>query len=53
MYALKGLVLPQARHSDKIALASSRRVCYTLAAAPVLVAHVVVIAGKNKKFQQP
>ncbi len=35
-HALKGLALPRASHSGEIALSGSRRLCSTLAAAPVL-----------------
>ena len=47
MHALKGLALPRASHSGKIALAGSRRLLATLGAAPVLFAHAVVAVGKN------
>ena len=40
--AQKGLALPRASHSGEIALAGSRRLRSTLAAAPVLFAHAVV-----------
>ena len=40
---LKGLALPCASHSDKIALSGSRHLRSTLAgAAPVLLAHAIV-----------
>jgi hypothetical protein len=38
--ALKGLALPRASHSSEIALAGSCRLRSTLAAAPVLFAHI-------------
>ena len=43
-YARKGLVLPRASHSGEIALAGSRRLRSTHAAAPALFAHAVVTA---------
>ncbi len=42
-HALKGLALPGASHSSEIALASSRHLCSTLAAVPVLFGHAVVL----------
>ncbi len=42
VHVLNGLVLPRASHSGEIALAGSRRLRSTLAAAPVLFAHAVV-----------
>ena len=45
-HARKGLVLPRASHSGEIALAGSRRLRSTLAAAPVLFAQAVVIVAK-------
>ena len=45
---LKELALPRAFHSGEIALAGSRRLHSTLAAAPVLFAHAVVTEIKNK-----
>ena len=38
-HVLKGLALLRASHSSEIALAGSRRLCSTLAAAPVAFAH--------------
>ena len=52
-YALKGPALPRASHSDEIALAGSRRLRFTLAAAPVLFAHADVATAKNKSFLHP
>jgi hypothetical protein len=47
--AQKGLALPRASHPGEIALAGSRRLHSTLAAAPVLFAHdAVTVAEKNK-----
>ncbi len=51
--ALKGLALPRASSSSESALAGSRRLRSTLAAAPVLFAHAVVTARKNKQFLNP
>jgi hypothetical protein len=48
VHMLKGLALPRACHSGEIALAGSRRLHSTLAAAPVLFAHAVVTEIKNK-----
>ena len=48
VHTVKGLALPRASHSDEIALAGSRRLRSTLAAAPVLLAHAVVTEIKNK-----
>jgi hypothetical protein len=48
VHTLKGLVLPRACHSGEIALAGSRRLHDTLAAAPVLFAHAGVTEIKNK-----
>ena len=48
MHTLKGLALPRACHSGEIALAGSRHLRSTLAAAPVLFAHAVVPEIKNK-----
>ncbi len=42
MHVLKELSLPRASHSGEIALADSRRLRSTLAAAPVLFAHAIV-----------
>ncbi len=42
VHTLKGLALPRASHSGKIALSGSRRLRSTLAAVPVLFAHDVV-----------
>jgi hypothetical protein len=47
VHTLKGLALPRACHSGEIALASSRRLRSTFAAAPVLFAHAVVTEIKN------
>ncbi len=47
-HTLIGLALPRACHSSEIALAGSRRLHSTLAAAPVLFAHAVVTEIKNK-----
>jgi hypothetical protein len=46
MHALNGLALLCACHSSEIALAGSRRLRSTLAAAPVLLAHAVITATK-------
>ncbi len=46
--AKKGLALPCASHSGEIALAGSRRLRSTLAAAPVRFARAVVAVAKNK-----
>ena len=48
VHTLKGLALPRACHFGEIALAGSRRLHSTLAAAPVLFAHAVVTEIKNK-----
>ena len=53
MRALKGLVPPRASHSDAIALAGSRRLRSTLAAAPVLFAHAVVTEIKIGRIISP
>ncbi len=45
------LALPRVSHSGEIALAGSRRLRFTLAAAPVLVEHAAVTETKNKSFQ--
>ena len=50
---LKGLALLRASHSGKIALAGSRRLRFTLAAAPVLFAHAVVTVAKNRTSTTP
>jgi hypothetical protein len=42
MHLRKGLALPRVGHSGEIALAGSRRLHFTHAAAPVLFAHAVV-----------
>ncbi len=47
-HTLKGLALPRACHFGEIALAGSRRLRSTLAAAPILFAHAVVTEIKNK-----
>ncbi len=47
MRALKGLALLRASHSSEIALAGSRRLRYTLAAAPAFFAHTVVTVAKT------
>ena len=46
----KGLGLPRASHYSEIALAGSRRLRYTLAAAPVLFVHVVATEIKIGKI---
>ena len=46
--ARKGLALHRASHSSEIALAGSRRLRSTLAAALVLLAHDIVTVAKNK-----
>ena len=46
----QGLALPRAGHSVEIALAGSRRQSSTLAAAPVLFTHAVVIVAKQSGF---
>ena len=51
--ARKGLALPRASHSSKIALAGSRRLCPTLAGAPVLIAHAVVTKIKTGTIISP
>jgi hypothetical protein len=48
VHTLKGLALPRPCQSGEIALAGSRRLRSTLAAAPVLFAHAVVTKIKNK-----
>ena len=48
LHSLKGLALPRASHSGEIALAGSRHLRSTLAAASILSAHVVVTEIKNK-----
>ncbi len=53
MRTLKGLALLRASHSGKIALAGSRRLRFTLAAAPVLFAHAVVIVAKIGRIGNP
>jgi hypothetical protein len=53
VHTLKGLALPRASHSGEIALAGSRRLHSTLAAAPVLFAYAVVTEIKNKYNDQP
>ncbi len=47
VHALKGLALPRASHSGEIALAGSRHLRSTLAAAPVLFAHAAITVGKT------
>jgi hypothetical protein len=47
---LKGLVLPRGSHSGEITLAGSRRLRFTLAAAPVLFAHAVVMKAYTQQF---
>ncbi len=42
VHAFKGLAQPRASHSSEIAMAGSRRLRSTLAAAPVLFTHAVV-----------
>ncbi len=49
----KGLALPRASHSGEIALAGSRRLHSTLAAAPVLFAHAVVTVAKTGRIITP
>ncbi len=51
--ALKGLALPRASHSSEIALAGSRRLRSTLAAAPVLLARAVLTVVKNRTSGTP
>ena len=46
MHVLKGLLLQRASYSDEIALAGSRRLRSTLAAAPALSTHAVVTFGQ-------
>ncbi len=53
VHALKRLGLPRASHSGEIALAGSRRLRSTLAAAPFLFAHAVATVAENKKLQHP
>ena len=48
VHTLKGLALPRACHSGEIALAGSRHLRSTLAAAPVLFAHAVVTEKTHK-----
>ena len=48
VHTLKGLALPRACHYGEIALAGSRRLHSTLAAARVLFAHTVVTVAKTK-----
>ncbi len=43
VHTLKGLALPRASHSGEIALAGSRRLRSTLAAAPVLFVHAATL----------
>ncbi len=52
-HAPKGLALPRASHSSKIALAASRRLRSTLAAMPVLFAHTIVIEIKIGRIITP
>ena len=47
MDALKGLALPRASHSGEIALAGSRCLRFTLAAAPVLFKHDIITEANN------
>ena len=51
--ALKGLALPRAHHSGEIALAGSRGLHSTLAAAPVLFAHAAVTVAKQQMVSSP
>ncbi len=51
--ALKGLALPRVSHSGEIALTGSRRLRFTLAAAPVLFAHAVVTVAKDHTSATP
>ena len=50
---LKELALPRACHSGEIALAGSRRLHSTLAAAPVLFAHDVVTVAEIDRIITP
>jgi hypothetical protein len=50
VHALKGLTLPRANRSGEIALAGSRHLRSTRAAAPVLFAKAVVAVRKTKLF---
>ncbi len=47
-HTLKGLALPRACHYGEIALAGSRRLHFTLVAAPVHFVHVGVTEISNK-----
>ncbi len=49
VHALKGMGLPRSSHSSEIALAGSRRLRSTLAAAPVCFAHALVTVAQTKK----
>ncbi len=53
VHTLKGLALPRACHSGKIALAGSRRLRSMLVAAPVLFAHAVVTEIKTSRKTSP
>ena len=50
---LKGLALPRATHSGKIALSGSRHLRSTLAAAPILFAHAALTVAKNHTSATP
>ena len=47
VHTLKGLALPRASHSGEIALAGSRRLRSTLAAAPVHFVHAAVTVANS------
>jgi hypothetical protein len=53
VHARKGMELPHASHPGEIALAGSRRLRATLAAAPVLFAHAVVTVAKPQVVSPP
>ena len=53
VHTLKRLALPRACHSGGIALAGSRHLRSTLAAAPVLFAHAVVTEIKTSRIITP
>jgi hypothetical protein len=53
VHALKGLALPRASHSGEIALAGLCCLRSTLAAAPVLFAHIVATEIKVGRIINP